>query len=102
MLFTASLGVAVVLGSDQWSGWFGLDKAAKAMLDDTLPLACGWLIMCAMACGALRSNLTGMGLVRFASVVQVVAFYPIGLLVRPPPSPTALWTQRPAIGPWML
>ena len=31
-----------------------------------------------MGCGALRSILTAMGLVRVAAVVQLIAFWPIG------------------------
>ena len=32
----------------------------------------------AVGCGALRSILTAMGLVRVAAVVQLIAFWPIG------------------------
>ena len=73
------LSIAAVLVStvDSWSLWFELEESSVQLLMELLPLGAFYWFGIAMGCGALRSILTAMGLVRFAAVVQLVAFYPI-------------------------
>ena len=62
--------------------WFALEPEGVALLMRLRPLAVFYWFGIAMGCGALRSILIAMGLVRVAAVVQLVAFYPIGARSR--------------------
>lgn len=69
-----TLGAVVVYNMESWSGWFDLDDASVALMRSLLPLGVFYWFGIALGCGALRSVLTAMGLVRFAAIVQLVAF----------------------------
>jgi hypothetical protein len=55
----------------QWAALFGLSDAGTALLIALMPYAFGLYVGIAVGCGALRSVLTGMALVRVPSIVQV-------------------------------
>ena len=75
-----AVGGMIVMTADEWVEWFELDAESIALLYSTMPLAAAWWLAIAVGCGSLRNNLLGLGLVRFAAVVQLIAFYPIGTL----------------------
>lgn len=68
------LGVLIVSFVDTWSRWFDLDEVSVKLLQKLIPLGMFYWLGIALGCGALRSILTAMGLVRFAAIVQLVAF----------------------------
>ena len=70
-----------------WAELFGLSPEGAALLVELMPYAFGLYVGIAIGCGALRSILTGMALVRIPSIVQVrppslaVAFFCSPLLL---------------------
>ena len=54
-----------------WAQMFGLSPEGAALLVELMPYAFGLYVGIAIGCGALRSILTGMALVRIPSIVQV-------------------------------
>ena len=68
-----AVGGMIVMTADEWVEWFELDAESIALLYSTMPLAAAWWLAIAVGCGSLRNNLLGLGLVRFAAVVQLIA-----------------------------
>ena len=64
-----------------WAALFGLSQTGSVLLIRLMPYAFGLYVGIAIGCGALRSVLTGMALVRVPSIVQVravaTASYPL-------------------------
>jgi Na+-driven multidrug efflux pump len=54
-----------------WAALFGLSSAGTDLLIDLMPYAFGLYVGIAIGCGALRSVLTGMALVKVPSIIQV-------------------------------
>lgn len=76
----ATLAAFIIGFSRVWVAFFDLEPEAVTLLYRLMPFACFYWLGIALGCGALRSILISVGLVRFAAVVQLVAFYPIGTL----------------------
>jgi len=62
----------LVLKVDVWAAWFNLQPDALALLNRLIYFGAGYWFGIALGCGALRSMLIALGLVRFAAVVQFV------------------------------
>ena len=65
----------------QWAAWFHLTASGTELLLTLLPLAFSLYAGISIGCFALRSICNGMALVRVPALVQLVSFYPVGLLL---------------------
>lgn len=80
-LVGATVTLALFLGRYQYGKLFSLEGEALALMGTLMPLANVVQLGIAAGCGALRSILTGLTLVTVPAVIQVVAFWPIALLL---------------------
>jgi MATE family multidrug resistance protein len=73
--------VAVCLMGPLWAAWFHLTQSGTELLLVLIPLAFFLYAGISIGCFALRSMCNGLALVRVPAFVQIVSFYPVGLLV---------------------
>lgn len=80
-LVGATASLALFVGRYRYGELFSLEGEALALMGTLMPLANVVQLGIAAGCGALRSILTGLTIVSVPAVVQVVAFWPIALLL---------------------